>query len=122
MTEIVIDVADAPTRRLWTAIAELVERLPTNWVLVGGLMVQLHVLEHGPSDVRVTVDIDVLGQASGRICCGSSHSSKTRTPPRWSSAGANERGYERLKSGWRSLLPARSTPRRCAAPNWPIAY
>jgi hypothetical protein len=32
-------------------------------VLIGGLMVQLHALEHGVSEVRFTGDIDVLGQA-----------------------------------------------------------
>jgi hypothetical protein len=37
--------------------------LPEDWVLIGGLMVQLHALEHGHVDLRVTVDVDVLGQA-----------------------------------------------------------
>ena len=37
--------------------------LPPDWTLVGGLMVQLHALEHDMDDVRVTVDIDVLGEA-----------------------------------------------------------
>jgi hypothetical protein len=32
-------------------------------VLIGGLMVQLHALQHGITDVRPTGDIDVLGQA-----------------------------------------------------------
>jgi hypothetical protein len=32
-------------------------------MLIGGLMVQLHALEHGITDVRLTRDIDVLGQA-----------------------------------------------------------
>jgi hypothetical protein len=32
-------------------------------VLIGGLMVQLHAIEHGVVDVRPTQDIDVLGQA-----------------------------------------------------------
>jgi len=36
---------------------------PVDWVLVGGLMVQLHALERGLPDVRATRDIDVLGQA-----------------------------------------------------------
>ena len=44
-------------------IAELTERLPDGWVLVGGLMVQLHAIETGCVDVRPTRDIDVLGQA-----------------------------------------------------------
>jgi hypothetical protein len=32
-------------------------------VLIGGLMVQLHAIEHGVVGVRPTADIDVLGQA-----------------------------------------------------------
>lgn len=63
MTRIVIDVDDEATRQLWEVVGELAERLPHEWVLIGGLMVQLHVLEHGSMDVRLTVDIDVLGQA-----------------------------------------------------------
>jgi hypothetical protein len=63
MTRIEIDVDDPQTRALWRALGELAERLPGEWVLVGGLMVQLHALEGGDGDVRVTADIDVLGQA-----------------------------------------------------------
>jgi hypothetical protein len=37
--------------------------LPADWVLIGGLMVQLHAWEHGVTDVRATIDVDVLGQA-----------------------------------------------------------
>jgi hypothetical protein len=48
---------------LWRHVADVAELLPGQWVLVGGLMVQLHALEHGASDVRVTRDIDVLAQA-----------------------------------------------------------
>jgi hypothetical protein len=47
----------------WNAVAELVELLPADWVLIGGLMVQLHAWEHGVTDVRATIDVDVLGQA-----------------------------------------------------------
>jgi hypothetical protein len=53
--------ADAPGP--WNAVAELVELLPADWVLIGGLMVQLHAWEHGVTDVRATIDVDVLGQA-----------------------------------------------------------
>lgn len=63
MREIAIDLPDAGTMRLWRAVADLVDRLPHDWVLIGGLMVQLHALEHGATDVRLTGDIDVLGQA-----------------------------------------------------------
>ena len=63
MTEITIDTGDANTQRLWSAVGDLVDRLPGSWVLIGGLMVQLHAIEHGVADVRPTRDIDVLGQA-----------------------------------------------------------
>ena len=63
MKHIVIDVHDPGTHALWEAVAELAGRLPADWVLVGGLMVQLHALERGVRDIRVTADIDVLGQA-----------------------------------------------------------
>jgi hypothetical protein len=63
MTQIDIDLEDPETLKLWAAVSELVERLPGQWVLIGGLMVQLHAVEHGVTDVRPTSDIDVLGQA-----------------------------------------------------------
>jgi hypothetical protein len=64
--EIVINAGDESTMRLWRAVAELTERLPSGWVLIGGLMVQLHAIEHGIIDVRPTKDIDLLGQARPR--------------------------------------------------------
>lgn len=63
MSEIDIDLDDPETLKLWAAVGELVELLPGQWVLIGSLMVQLHALEHGVSEVRLTGDIDVLGQA-----------------------------------------------------------
>lgn len=39
-----IDPPDEASRRLWHAVGELAERLPPDWILVGGLMVQLHAL------------------------------------------------------------------------------
>lgn len=57
------DSEDQTTRALWSQVGALVEALPSGvWVLVGGLMVQLHALEHHVA-VRVTKDIDLLGQA-----------------------------------------------------------
>jgi hypothetical protein len=47
----------------WAAVGELVGLLPRNWVLIGGLMVQIHAFERGMTDVRATIDVDVLGQA-----------------------------------------------------------
>jgi hypothetical protein len=63
MSEIDIDVEDRMTLELWAAVGELAGRLRGEWVLIGGLMVQLHALEHGVGEVRFTGDIDVLGQA-----------------------------------------------------------
>jgi hypothetical protein len=64
--EIVVDATDPATLVLWRAVGEVAERLPPGWVLIGGLMVQLHAMEHGVVDVRPTRDIDVLGQARPR--------------------------------------------------------
>jgi hypothetical protein len=61
--EVSVDLERGETRALWRAVGELVATLPEDWVLIGGLMVQLHALEHGVADVRVTQDIDVLGRA-----------------------------------------------------------
>jgi hypothetical protein len=63
MSDIEIGLDDEETLKLWVAVGDLVERLPGQWVLIGGLMVQLHALEHGITDVRPTGDIDILGQA-----------------------------------------------------------
>ncbi len=64
MTEIDVDIVeDEETLRLWAAVGELVGQLPGRWVLIGGLMVQLHAIEHGIATARATVDIDVLGEA-----------------------------------------------------------
>lgn len=63
MTRIAIDLDDAQALELWAALGELAERLPGEWTLIGGLMVQLHAIEHGITDVRPTIDIDILGQA-----------------------------------------------------------
>jgi hypothetical protein len=64
MTEIDVDIVeDQETLRLWTAVGDLVGHLPGRWVLIGGLMVQLHAIEHGIVTARATVDIDLLGEA-----------------------------------------------------------
>jgi len=63
MSEIDIAIDDRAALELWAAVGELSRRLPAEWVLIGGLMVQLHALEHGVGNVRITGDIDVLGQA-----------------------------------------------------------
>lgn len=55
---------DPETATLWSNLARLASQvLPTDWTLVGGLMVQLHAYEAGEEDVRATTDIDILGDA-----------------------------------------------------------
>jgi len=63
MTRIDVSPTDAESQQLWLAVRDLANSLPGDWVLIGGLMVQLHAMEHGIADVRVTRDIDILGQA-----------------------------------------------------------
>lgn len=63
MSRIEVDLEDEESLKLWKAVGDLVDRLPRGWVLIGGLMVQLHALEHGITDIRLTRDIDVLAQA-----------------------------------------------------------
>lgn len=73
MTKIDIDLEDHEAVELWAAFGDLAQRLPGEWVLIGGLMVQLHAIEHGINDVRATVDIDVLGQARPQGALGAIH-------------------------------------------------
>jgi hypothetical protein len=63
MSRIDIDLEDEETLWLWTAVGDLADRLPGEWTLIGGLMVQLHAVERGITDVRPTADVDILGQA-----------------------------------------------------------
>jgi hypothetical protein len=62
VSEINVEPADDESRRLWSSVGDLVALLPADWVLIGGLMVQLHAFELGVVDVRATKDVDVLGQ------------------------------------------------------------
>lgn len=70
MTRVEVNLPDPQARNLWRAVGELVDRLPGEWALIGGLMVQLHALERDMTDVRLTRDIDVLAQARppGALC------------------------------------------------------
>lgn len=54
-------------RERWAKVLELAKILgsETRWSLIGGLMVQLHGFEHG-SEVRPTVDVDILGDSRRR--------------------------------------------------------
>lgn len=63
MSRVEIDLDDEATVQLWSAVGELAGQLPRDWVLIGGMMVQLHAIERGVTQVRPTRDIDVLGQA-----------------------------------------------------------
>ncbi|HEV2858240.1 MAG TPA: hypothetical protein VGW80_07550 [Solirubrobacterales bacterium] len=59
-----IDPVSSEAERLWTLALKLAQALgpEREWSLIGGLMVQLHGLEHG-DELRPTVDIDLLGAA-----------------------------------------------------------
>jgi hypothetical protein len=47
--------------RPWPAVAELASVLPPDrWTLVGGLMTQLHTVNHGLGRVRPTNDVDIV--------------------------------------------------------------
>lgn len=58
-----IDVSPAPGGWPvpWLSIAELADALPAgSWTLVGGLMTQLHTIDHGLGVVRPTNDVDIV--------------------------------------------------------------
>ena len=75
MKRIELDLQDDISRSPWRAVGDLADRLPGEWVLIGGLMVQLHAVEHGITGVRTTRDIDVLGKPDRRGLCVPSTSS-----------------------------------------------
>jgi hypothetical protein len=62
-----IDPTTEEARLLWTKALELAELFgdATDWTLIGGLMVQLHAIEHD-LDSRLTSDIDLLGDSRRR--------------------------------------------------------
>jgi hypothetical protein len=62
MISVEITSPEPATLALWRQLGELTRKLGDGWVLVGGLMVQLHALEQAITAVRVTKDIDLLGQ------------------------------------------------------------
>jgi hypothetical protein len=68
MNEIVnISPATEEAKSLWASALELAQAFGAHerWVLVGGLMVQLHAFEHGRGS-RLTADIDFLGDSRRR--------------------------------------------------------
>ncbi len=66
-TPLQIDPPSEDATILWAKALEVAQALgeTEDWTLVGGLMVQLHALEHD-RDTRLTADIDVLGNARRR--------------------------------------------------------
>lgn len=66
-TPLHIDPPSEDATALWAKALEVAQALgeTEDWTLVGGLMVQLHALEHD-RDTRLTADIDVLGNARRR--------------------------------------------------------
>jgi hypothetical protein len=65
-----LEPADPVSRRLWSEVGRLADAvLVDGWTLVGGLMVQLHGVEAGETDLRVTSDVDIVAdaRAAGRF-------------------------------------------------------
>jgi hypothetical protein len=67
MKRVEIPSGDPATLALWRSLSEIADALPGEWVLVGGLMVQLHAYEHGITDVRATVDVGLGGADVGAV-------------------------------------------------------
>jgi hypothetical protein len=64
---IVVSPPTDEARRLWGIALDLAEAFGADqdWSLIGGLMVQLHGLQHD-DDPRPTIDIDILGNSRRR--------------------------------------------------------
>jgi hypothetical protein len=61
---VVVSTENAESLLLWEELGRLArDVLPAGWTLIGGLMVQIHAFELFGPEVRVTEDIDVLGDA-----------------------------------------------------------
>jgi hypothetical protein len=55
---------------MWTALLDIADAVPQDWVVIGAQMVLLHALERGVQPPRFSADVDVLVNArvvSGRI-------------------------------------------------------
>lgn len=61
--QVQVDLREDASVEVWAALVAIAGELPEEWVVVGGVMVQLHALERGVQDVRITRDIDLLVQA-----------------------------------------------------------
>lgn len=66
-TVVKVDPPDAEAKRLWKSALELAQDfgIDERWVLVGGLMVQLHAIERDRV-ARLTTDVDFLGDSRRR--------------------------------------------------------
>ncbi|HEU5252382.1 MAG TPA: hypothetical protein VFU16_03525 [Solirubrobacterales bacterium] len=66
-TVVHVDPPTAEAKRLWKSALELAQDFGVDerWALVGGLMVQLHAIEHSRAS-RLTADIDFLGDSRRR--------------------------------------------------------
>lgn len=60
MTPIRVPTVGVKDRESWLAFAEICERMPDGWTLVGGSLTQLHLLERGSTRARFTRDMDVV--------------------------------------------------------------
>jgi hypothetical protein len=59
-----LEPSDPVSRRLWREVGRLADEvLVDGWTLIGGLMVQLHGVEAGETDLRVTTDVDIVADA-----------------------------------------------------------
>jgi hypothetical protein len=67
VTTVEIDPPTPEATKLWKKALELADAFGADesWCLIGGLMVQLHALEHGAT-IRPTGDIDLLGDSRRR--------------------------------------------------------
>lgn len=62
-----IATAEPAILAMWDAVYDLAQELPAeHWVLVGGLMVQLHAFRFGGGRLRATHDIDLLANSRVR--------------------------------------------------------
>lgn len=109
----------------WPLVTELAGALPVgSWVLVGGLMVQLHARAAGLEDVRPTADVDMLVDV---LAAGTSVASIVGAlrpmgfdvvEPGWPNAPVHRlrRGEETIDLLVADHLPSRSRPRLIRRP------
>lgn len=109
----------------WPLVTEVAELLPLgSWVLVGGLMVQLHARAAGVNDLRPTADVDMLVDvlAAGTSVAGivdllRAHGFEV-VEPGWPNAPTHRlrRGEETIDLLVADHLPSRTIPRLLRRP------